>query len=58
MRIVAPLFLCIATRSFQTIFSQTKSRAAGEFYNRGLEKQAVNNLDGALADYDKAIEFD
>ncbi|HEU4596777.1 MAG TPA: tetratricopeptide repeat protein [Pyrinomonadaceae bacterium] len=38
-------------------FAQKTPRTPEDFYNRGLDRQAQGDLDGALADFDKAIEL-
>src|SRR2546429_9371221 len=35
-----------------------KSQKASDYYNSGLQKQEKGDLDGALADYDKAIALE
>ena len=37
---------------------ELKSDDAGIYYGRGLVRQESKNLDGALADYSKAVEID
>ena len=58
MRFSASLLLFALFVTFQSAVGQSRSRPAIEFYNRGIEKQVANDLDGALADYDKSLEFD
>jgi tetratricopeptide (TPR) repeat protein len=41
----------------QAAFAQAP-RSAEDFYNRGLQRQAAGDLDGALADYAEAIKRD
>src|SRR4051794_36781419 len=38
--------------------AQNPPMTAVEYQNRGLERQGANDLDGAIADYDKAIQLD
>ncbi|MDT7602064.1 MAG: hypothetical protein QOF61_61, partial [Acidobacteriota bacterium] len=35
--------------------AQKEPRSLEDFYNRGLQRQAQGDLDGALADYDQAL---
>ena len=40
------------------VFAQKAPSDAVDFYNRGLDRHAQGDLDGALADYDEAIRRD
>ena len=41
----------------QAAFAQKAPRSPEDFYNRGLERQAAGDLDGALADFDLALRL-
>src|SRR5882672_733369 len=43
---------------FAAFASWKKSHTATAYYNRGIAKGAKGDLDGAIADYDRAIELD
>ncbi len=49
--------LAIITLFLAPVIGQ-KSQKASDYYNSGLQKQERGDLDGALADYDKAIALE
>ena len=56
------LLVTLTTFAFFTLYPSPliaqKSQKATDYYNSGLRKQESGDLDGALADYDKALALE
>jgi tetratricopeptide (TPR) repeat protein len=57
MKMVAKLIALILTLSVSICLGQTP-RKAEDFYQRGLVRQEKGDVEGAIADFSKAIEID
>jgi len=52
------LLLLFATACQKSANSTDNPQTSADYYNRGVERQNKGDMDGALADYTKAIELD
>lgn len=60
MKVTSVTAILLAANLFcpSSSFAQTKSKEAAAYTNSGIAKLQKNDLDGAIGDFNRALQFD